>query len=444
MTTPSPASPPPPPLPTPPWTLRSVTTGAEYHGDERRYRADDGSILELRHDFSAMRHLDMPLDAFDMRRASKDHLDRSGVWRFRELVLPADPSHIVSRGEGNTNLYDSAQVAHYCGLDSLLLKHEGENPTGSFKDRGMTVGVTQAKRLGAHTVACASTGNTSASMASYAAIAGMRALVFIPEGNIAMGKLSQALAYGARTIQIRGNFDDAMRIVEQVCNDDNVYLLNSLNPFRLEGQKAIALEILQELEWNVPDWIVCPGGNLGNSSAIHKALREALELELIETLPRIAVVQASGANPLYTAFTTDADDLLPIASPETIASAIRIGSPVSFPKSIRAVRETRGVVTQATDQEIMDAKAIIDRAGIGCEPASAATVAGIKHLAASGIIAPDETVVAVLTGHLLKDPDATTGYHADRMRDKGITPSFPNAPIRCEPTLDAVRRAIEA
>lgn len=428
-----------------PWTLRSVSTGAEYPGDDPRYRADDGSVLEVRHDFSAMRYLDMPLQAFDARRASKDPLDRSGVWRFRELILPLDPAHIVSRGEGNTTLYGARTVAEYCGFapeGHLLLKHEGENPTGSFKDRGMTVGVSMAKRLGAHTVACASTGNTSASMASYAAIAGMRALVFIPEGNISMGKLSQALAYGARTIQLRGNFDDAMRLVEQLCTQDNIYLLNSLNPFRLEGQKAIALEILQDLDWNVPDWIVCPGGNLGNSSAIYKALREARQLGLIDRLPKIGVVQASGANPLYTAFTSDADDLVPLASPETIATAIRIGAPVSFPKSLRAVRETGGVVEQATDQEIMDAKAIIDRAGIGCEPASAATVAGVRHLLERGIIKPHETVVGVLTGHLLKDPDATTGYHADTLGEKHIHASFPNAPVPCEPTIEAVRRAI--
>ena len=431
--------------PATPWTLGSVASDASYPGDDPRYRADDGSVLEVRHSFEAVRRLDSPLRAFDARRASADPHERSGVWRFRELILPLDPSHIVSRGEGNTTLYDAPRVAEYCGLAPdarLLLKHEGENPTGSFKDRGMTVGVSMARRLGAHTVACASTGNTSASMASYAAIAGMRAVVFIPEGAISMGKLSQALAYGARTIQIRGNFDDAMRLVERLCVEDNIYLLNSLNPFRLEGQKAIALEILQDLQWNVPDWIVCPGGNLGNSSAIYKALRELKELGLIETMPKIGVIQAAGANPLYTAFTTDADDLLPLASPETIATAIRIGAPVSFPKSLRAVRETGGVVDQATDQEIMDAKAVIDRAGVGCEPASAATVAGVKHLVERGVIRPGETVVGVLTGHLLKDPDATAGYHADTLGEKHIHPAFPNAPIKCEPTIDDVRRAI--
>lgn len=430
---------------TTPWKLRCVETGAEYPGDDRRYRSDSGAVLEVVHDFSHLAHLETPLRAFDARRASKDHLDRSGVWRFRELVLPLDPAHIVSRGEGNTTLYPSRHAADFAGLDRLLLKHEGENPTGSFKDRGMTTGISMARRLGASTVACASTGNTSASMASYAAIAGMRAVVFIPDGNIAQGKLAQALAYGARTIQIAGNFDDAMRIVEQLCDPtahDPIYLLNSLNPFRLEGQKAIALEILQDLDWNVPDWIVCPGGNLGNSSAIHKALVELHALNLIDSIPRIAVIQAAGANPFFTAFTSDLDDLLPLASPQTIASAIRIGAPVSFRKSMRAVRATRGVVEQVTDKEIMDAKAVIDRAGIGCEPASAATLAGLRKLTAARTIKPGESVIAVLTGHLLKDPDATAAYHARTLTD--IDPDFPNAPVRCEPTLDAVRRAIDA
>lgn len=426
-----------------PWKLRCVETGAEYAGDDQRYRSDTGAILEVVHDFSAFRHAKLTLDDFDNRRASHNPIDRSGVWRFRELILPVAGDLIVSRGEGNTTLYDAPAVAEYAGLDGLFLKHEGENPTASFKDRGMTVGVTMARKLGAHTVACASTGNTSASMASYAAIAGMRALVFIPEGNIALGKLSQALAYGARTIQIRGNFDDAMRLVERLCTEENVYLLNSLNPFRLEGQKAIAFEILQDLEWNVPDWIVCPGGNLGNSSAIYKGLRELKELGLIDRLPRIAVIQAAGANPLYTAFSTDAEDFTPLPKPETIATAIRIGAPVSFRKALNAVRTTGGIVDQATDQEIMDAKAIIDRAGIGCEPASAATVAGAKHLVARGVIRPDETVVGVLTGHLLKDPDATTKYHASELGDRAIDPTFPNAPIKCEPTIEAIRKVIQ-
>ena len=428
-----------------PWTLRCVETGHQYPGDDPRYRSDSGAILEAVHTFAPFRAANLSLADFDQRRASRDPIDRSGVWRFRELILPVEREHIVSRGEGNTTLYDAPSVAAYAGLAPparLLLKHEGENPTASFKDRGMTVGVTMARRLGAHTVACASTGNTSASMASYAAIAGMRALVFIPEGNISLGKLSQALAYGARTIQIRGNFDDAMRLVEQLCTEENVYLLNSLNPFRLEGQKAIAFEILQDLGWNVPDWIVCPGGNLGNSSAIFKGLSELHALGLIDKLPRIAVIQAAGANPLYHAFTTRSDTLAALPNPETIATAIRIGAPVSFRKSLNAVLATRGIVDQATDQEIMDAKAIIDRAGIGCEPASAATVAGIRHLTANNTIGPGETVVGVLTGHLLKDPDATAKYHARQLHDKGIDPAFPNAPIKCEPTMDAIRHAI--
>lgn len=429
----------PPPVP---WTLRCVETGATYAGDDPRYRSDSGAVLDVIHAPPTPDDHTVDLATLDRRRASADPLDRSGVWRFRELILPVEHEYIVTRGEGSTTLYDSPRVADYCRLDGLQLKHEGENPTGSFKDRGMTVGVTMARRFGVETVACASTGNTSASMASYAAIAGLRALVFIPEGNIAFGKLSQALAYGARTIQIQGNFDDAMRLVEEVCHAEGVYLLNSLNPFRLEGQKAIGLEILQDLGWQVPDWIVCPGGNLGNSSAMYKGLAELKALGLIDRLPRFAIIQAEGANPLYRAFADGTETLTPVTDPETIATAIRIGSPVSFPKALRAVRNTDGIVEEATDQEIMDAKAVVDRAGIGAEPASCATVAGLRKLRDRGVIRADERVVGVLTGHVLKDPDATTRYHQDSLT--GITPAFANGPVSCNATLDDVRRAIDS
>ncbi len=359
------------------------------------------------------------------------------------MILPLEERHIVTRGEGNTTLYPidaGSALARYAGAMNLFLKHEGENPTGSFKDRGMTSGVSMAKRLGMTRVACASTGNTSASMASYAAIAGMKAVVFIPEGNIAFGKLSQALAYGARTVQIAGDFDDAMRLVEEVSAKEGIYLLNSLNPYRLEGQKAIGLELLQDLGWEVPDWIVVPGGNLGNNSAIYKGLSELHCLGLIGKLPRIAVVQAAGANPLYRAVKAGLTRVEALAKPETISTAIRIGNPVSATKSLRALKETRGVVEQATDQETMDAKAMIDGAGVGAEPASCVTIAGLKKLIAAGTIRPDDRVVCVLTGHLLKDPDATAKYHKDELA--GLKGSYANAPVKCGATIDDVLRAI--
>jgi threonine synthase len=341
-------------------------------------------------------------------------LDSSGVWRYRELILPVPEQFVISRPEGNTSLYPvgiensgRGRVGHrsiglYAGLERFYLKHEGENPTGSFKDRGMTVGVTMANALGATAVACASTGNTSASLASYAAQSGMQGIVFLPSGNVASGKLAQSLAYGAKTVQIEGDFDAAMQLVERVCTELNIYLLNSLNPFRVEGQKAIGFEILQQLDWQAPDWLVLPAGNLGNTSAIGKAFRQAYQLGLIDRLPRIASIQAAGANPFYRSFTQGFSTYESIHA-ETVATAIKIGNPVSFTRARRVIEESDGVVEQATDQEILAAKEIIDRAGIGCEPASAATLAGVRKLVERGIIKRDDQVVGVLTGNLLKD-----------------------------------------
>lgn len=369
----------------------------------------------------------------------KQLLDASGVWRYRELILPAPEQYAVSRPEGNTGLYPVGiencgagcaghrQIGIYAGLERFFLKHEGENPSGSFKDRGMTVGVTMAHMLGARAVACASTGNTSASLASYAAQAGIRGIVFLPAGNVAGGKLAQTLAYGATTVQIRGDFDDAMRLVEQVCNELGIYLLNSLNPFRVEGQKAIGFEILQQLDWQAPDWLVLPAGNLGNTSAIGKAFRQAYQLGLISHMPRIAAIQAAGANPFYRSFKQNFAVRESVQA-ETVATAIKIGNPVSHTRARRVIEESDGIVEEVTDEEILAAKAIIDRAGIGCEPASAATLAGARKLVARGIIKRDERVVGVLTGNLLKDsktgmPQETSGIVVD-------------------PTLDAVRKVL--
>ena len=341
-------------------------------------------------------------------------LDCSGVWRYRELILPAPERYVVTRPEGNTGLYPVGvencsgaraghrQIGTFAGLERFFLKHEGENPSGSFKDRGMTVGTTMALMLGAKAVACASTGNTSASLASYAAQAGMQGIVFLPAGNVAGGKLAQSLAYGAKIVQIEGDFDDAMRLVEEVCNEQGIYLLNSLNPFRVEGQKAIGFEILQQLDWQAPDWLVLPAGNLGNTSAIGKAFRQAYEFSLIDHLPRIAAIQAAGANPFYRSFKQGFMQRESVHA-ETVATAIKIGDPVSYTRARRVIEESDGVVEEVSDAEILEAKVIIDRAGIGCEPASAATLAGVRKLVARGVIKRDERVVGVLTGNLLKD-----------------------------------------
>ena len=418
--------------------LVCVDCGASHPGFELRYRCACGGTLDVAHDLPALRDR-IGFELFDRRLASKQLADRSGVWRFRELILPLAPGEIVTKPEGNTNLYRSEPLASWVGIDDVAWKHEGENPTGSFKDRGMTVGISVAKKLGMDRVACASTGNTSASMASYAAMAGMKAYVFIPEGKVAFGKLSQALAYGATTIQIEGGFDVAMRLVQEACAARGVYLLNSINPFRIEGQKAIAFELLQDLGWIVPDWLVVPGGNLGNSAALGKGLAELLELGLIPRLPKLAVIQASGANPFATAFRTGTP-VVPLAGAETRATAIRIGDPISWRKSLRGVVASGGVVDEVTDQEILDAKVHLDASGIGAEPASAASVAGARKLAAAGVIGRGERVCGILTGHLLKDPEIVIDYHRGTL--PGIASNFANALKRSEPTLKGVLSAM--
>lgn len=375
---------------------------------------------------------------FGARRGALAGADASGVWRFRELVHPSvAPSAIVSWPEGNTPLVGSPRVSGWAGIADLSLKHEGMNPTGSFKDRGMTVGITQARRLGARAVACASTGNTAASLAAYAARAGMPALVLIPAGGVALGKLIQSLAYGARTLLVRGTFDDCLRLVREASEQLGVYLLNSVNPWRLQGQKTIALELLEQCGWDAPDWIALPAGNLGNTAAFGAAIRDALALGLIARAPRLAAVQASGAAPFAASF-AERFATRHRVTPRTVASAIAIGDPASWERAVRAIRDTRGVVTAVSDDDILEAKAVVDAAGIGCEPASAASVAGVRRLVREGIIARGERVVAVLTGHVLKDPDAVARYH----REQEPAPAAANRPLEVEATLDAVGRVL--
>lgn len=346
-------------------------------------------------------------------------LERSGVWRFREIVLAASDEEIVSHPEGNTPVLARDAIARYSGVDALLMKHEGHNPTGSFKDRGMTVALTQARRIGARAVACASTGNTSASLSAYAAQAGIPSFVFVPEGRVAAGKLAQTVAYGARTLQIRGDFDDCLRLARDASDKLGVYLVNSVNPFRIEGQKTIVFELLQQLEWNAPDWIALPAGNLGNTSAFGKALAEAHRFGLIDRIPRLLAVQAAGAAPFAQAYADHFARRISVRA-ETRATAIRIGDPASWDRAVRAIAATNGVVESVTDDEIFAAKAVIDHCGVGCEPASAASVAGVRALAARGIIRRDERVVAILTGHLLKDPG--TGAASDDQSNVALTP----------------------
>ncbi len=376
------------------------------------------SLLEVRYsghftDASALRR------TFRERRMSNAPLDTSGVWRYRELLpFLDDYSQVVTLREGDTPLLNAPLAATYGGLDPLTFKHQGFNPTGSFKDNGMTCGTAQAVRLGMRRVACVSTGNTSASMAAYAAAAGLEALIFLPHGNISFGKLAQALEYGAKTLEVDANFDEILALVRVLAEKLGIYLLNSVNPFRIEGQKSIVIEMLDQRDWKAPDWIVLPGGNLGNTSAFGKALRELREIGLIDKMPRLGVIQAGGSAPFYD-FMTHGGEFQPVTKPETLATAIRIGDPVSWPKALHEVRESKGVVEKVTEQEIADAKAQIGRCGIGCEPASAATLAGIRKLTAIGAIERSADVVAVLTGNLLKDPDYIVRYHTGKLEAPG-------------------------
>src|SRR5262245_49710692 len=426
-------------------SLRCINCQSEFPTTKRIYTCPKCSgLLDVVYEASEFQG-DQLTSAWDERRASSKPIDQSGVWRFRELLPEADESEIVTMMEGDTPIWDAPRCAEYAGMNRLTFKHLGMNPTGSFKDLGMTTGITQAKRLGATSVACASTGNTSASMAAYAARARMNAFVFIPSGQIALGKLSQALDYGAIVLQIDGDFDDAMRLVREVANKSPLYLLNSVNPFRLEGQKTIAFEMTQQRGWRAPDRVIVPGGNLGNSSAIAKGFHELMELGVIAKMPKITIVQAEGANPLYRMWlryrdreATEAQSrdregaqvrtrdrkgaelkLTPVEGATTLATAIKIGAPLSWPKALRGLRWSEGEVEQVTEQEIADAKAMIGLDGIGCEPASAVTLAGVRKMVAAGVVKPDEDVVAILTGHVLKDPDYTVNYHAGALSFTG-------------------------
>lgn len=361
----------------------------------------------------------------------------SGVWRFGAIVHPDAVDQAVSHPEGNTPLLHREALSAWTGVTDLLLKHEGHNPTGSFKDRGMTVAITQARRIAARAVACASTGNTAASLAAYAAQAGLPGVVFIPEGQVALGKLTQSLAYGARTLMIAGDFDACLRLLEESADALGVYVVNSINPFRLEGQKTIVLELLQQLDWEVPDWIVLPAGNLGNTAAFGKALAEAHAWGLISRLPRLACVQAAGAAPFAAAFARQFDRLIAVR-PETIATAIRIGAPASYERAVRSIQQTDGTVISCSDDEIMAAKVEIDRSGVGAEPASAAAVAGVRQLRQAGIIRSSDRVVAVLTGHILKDPGILQQLH----QGDGPIALRANRPVKVAATLEAIEAAL--
>lgn len=427
-----------------------------------------GSLLDVVYDWSRAT-VPKSLHHFDDRRAALPNsvagrADFSGVWRFRELLPVTEPDEIVTLGEGRTMLTQADELARELGMKSgrLFLQYEGLNPSGSFKDNGMTVAFTVARRLGRRLVACASTGNTSASLAMFARHASardgrpMRAVVFVGGGKIAHGKLAQALDYGATTLQVRGDFDACMSLIQSAADRLGLYVMNSINPFRLEGQKSIMYRVLEGLKWEPPDWIVVPGGNLGNSSAFGKAYMELSQLGLVKRVPRLAVVNARGANTLFelvegrgTRFNGGNDN--PVINDfyrdfrakgvraNTVATAIEIGQPVNLVKALRSLEFMKGVVRQATDEEILEGKALVGRFGFGCEPASGASIAGLRSLMEEGVIGKDDRVVCILTGHGLKDANVTVDYHMGASNNRR---SYANPPVQVDGTMEAVAAAL--
>jgi threonine synthase len=384
--------------------------------------------------------------AWLQRRTSLDPLDQSGVWRFRELLpILSNLGNAVTLAEGNTPLYKLQQSAKQSGIEQLFVKHLGMNPTGSFKDTGMTTVISKAHELGVKWVACASTGNTSSSMAAYAARAGLKCLVLVPQDKISVGKLSQTLEYGAIVCQLPTDFDGCLQILSEVVQQASIYLVNSANPYRLEGQKTAAIEMLEQLGWSVPDHVIVPGGNLGNSSAIGKGLLELHELGFIPHLPKVSVIQAEGSRALVRTMQERNGESLVSVKAETLATAIRIGSPVSWRKAVNVLRATSGACEYVTEQEIAAAKAQIGAEGIGCEPASAVTLAGLYKLRKQDFVKSGETVVLMLTGHVLKDADYIIRFHSGQLLPEAseAMKSFCNPPVKADANPKSVLEVLD-
>jgi threonine synthase len=434
--------------------LRCIGCGATPERAQPAFRcADCGELLELHYpdweqaEQKAGLHPSALKRRWTERKLSPASADQSGVWRFRDLLPEIPQAHVVTLREGNTPVYELPGCARSAGVARLLAKHQGMNPTGSFKDTGMTVAISAARQENFRWVACASTGNTSASMAAYAARGGLRSLVLIPEGHIAWGKLSQSLDYGALTCQLRTDFDGCLSVLTELVSRFPVYLLNSLNPYRLEGQKTAAIELLEQLSWQVPDHVIVPGGNLGNSSALAKAFLELRDLGFIPRLPKLSIIQAEGANALVRTMRETAGKRLIAVQAETMATAVRIGNPASWRKAVRALEETGGACEQVSEAEIAVAKAEIGADGVGCEPASAVTLAGLKKLVAGGFVHRGDAVVLVLTGHVLKDPEYTLKFHRgdlfSRPEDRELTGKHRRAPLVLDADLSAILRLLE-
>ncbi len=410
--------------------------GQEAASDVFQYMCTCGGLYEVVHDFGK-------LDSEALKRTFQNRLGErmtpyaSGVWRYKELICPELPEEfITTKYEGNTGLYAADALQQYTGIRKLWLKAQSENPSGSFKDNGMTVAVSHGRSLGFTRFACSSTGNTSSSLAMFAAIAGSQSYVFVPANNISPNKVLQTVAYGARVISFDGTYDDGIRFLQAHSGELGLYVCNSINPYRIEGQKSIIYEIAQYLDWKLPDWVIVPGGALSNATALGKGLSDLYALGFIDKLPRVGIVQAEGASPFHRMVASGGAELIPDELPYTLASALNIGNPPSWKKALHTLQTTNGVTVSVTDEEILDAKALIDQSGVGCEPASAATVAGLHKLAAQKVIDKDETAVCILTGNLLKDTEALRYYHLEAMSGG----AYRNAPHSAELTLEGVRK----
>jgi len=394
-----------------------------------------GGLLDVKYDFDPFEPEQLRR-IWHQRRLSGEPIDRSGVWRFRELIPFVDSSaRIISLSEGSTPLVGTRRTGWWAGPVHLTIKHQGNNPTGSFKDLGMTACITRAEARGIRMVACASTGNTSSSMAAYAARAGMKALLFVPYKQISAAKLAQALDFGALVVEVGDNFDQAFCLLREIAPELGLYLVNSINPFRIEGQKTIVAEMLEQRAWRPPDYIVVPGGNLGNSSAVGKGLRELKELGFIEKVPRVVIVQAQGANPFYQTLRAGAPHLLAVDNPRTEATAIRIGHPANWKKARRVLDWAGGFCESVTDEEIFEAKRVLAEDGVGCEPASAATIAGVRKLVRAGKIERHADIVCILTGNQLKDTEYIMRHRSEDQEN--------SQRLQVEPDLNSLRRELK-
>ncbi|KOS60216.1 threonine synthase [Lysinibacillus agricola] len=416
--------------------LSCIDCHKEYSIDSFRYLCDCGNLLDVIHDFKSI-DSEYLKQIFNKRLADRVSPFASGVWRYKELISPElETNHIVTKYEGNTGLYKTEKISNYIGNRCTWVKAQSENPSGSFKDNGMTVAVSHGYSLGKTKFTCTSTGNTSSSLAMYASLANSESYVFVPNKNISVNKVLQTLSYGAKVITFEGTYDNGIQFLEKYSDDLGLYVCNSINPFRIEGQKSIIYEIAQYLQWKLPDWVIVPGGALSNVSALGKGLNDLYTLGFIDKIPRVAVVQAEGASPFHKMVENNQETLIPNPNPDTVASALNIGDPPSWKKGLRTLEQTNGITVSVTDEEILNAKAIVDQSGIGCEPASASTVAGLKKLVAQNVIDSDETAVCILTGNLLKDTEILKKYHLESNEEA----HFANSIISAELTIENIKK----